>query len=178
MNITWLRDPSGSDGPFPFFMTEAIPAFPEDATLPDEHFILRTRHQGEGKTAWMVDYHEDLVSAPHESIESGLADTLEGAQREAIRALLNIEIRPAKFGWASVPATVYVRVDMLGRLVDRVVIAPHQQPVHPFGAGETIGQAHKTPLTDMEGEDLVVISDEDNWSPLEFLPDSVTWDAG
>lgn len=86
MDITWGPDHDQDDERC--LATEAIAAG-YDGQRPDEHFVLRVRPNGD-RFAWMVDFHEDYVSAPYESVSSGEALGRPGAQRQAIRAMLDL----------------------------------------------------------------------------------------
>lgn len=86
MNITWGPDHDQDDERC--LATEPIGAG-YDEKRPDEHFVLRVRPAGD-RVAWMVDFHTDHMAAPYESVASGKALGQPGAQRQAIRAMLDL----------------------------------------------------------------------------------------
>lgn len=189
MNIVWVPDQDeASDAAITDWKTEAIPAFPEDDKLPDEHFILRVQAAldagllppGTGfPYHYVVDYHEDLVAAPYESVASGGGKSLEDAKRQAIRAVLDLDARPVEFGWAAAPATVYVRVNLRTSTIDRVHVQLHQVTPTAHGAGATLLAAMGEPLTPDEAEMVVTLVNESTWPPIEDVSDSetITWEG-
>lgn len=86
MNITWGPDHDQDDERC--LATEPIGAG-YDEKRPAEHFVLRVRPAGD-RVAWMVDFHTDHMAAPYESVSSGEALGRPGAQRQAIRAMLDL----------------------------------------------------------------------------------------
>lgn len=192
MNIVWVPDQDeASDAEITDWKTEAIPAFPEDDKLPDEYFILRVEpvidgHRFEDGGAivpddypyrFVVDYHEDAVSAPYEAVSTGVGTSLEDAKRQAIRALLDIDARPVEFAWVDTLARVFVRVNLRTSTIDHVHLQPYQQTPTAHGAGASLIEAMDNPLNPDEAEAAVAIVDENTWPPLEVLPDSVTWEG-
>lgn len=189
MNIVWQADQDeATDAPITDWRTEAIPAFPEDDKHPEEYFILRVQAVLDGGLItpgldfpyrYVVDYHEDSVAAPFEAIASGTGNSLEDAKRQAIRALLDIDARPVEFGWASAPATVYVRVNLRTSTIDKVHVQLAQVTPTAYGAGATSMEAARNPLTTEEGELVVSLVDEGTWTPIENMADStdVTWEG-